>query len=189
MKAVTIYSDGACEGNPGPGGWAAVLIYGEQRKEICGAEPATTNNRMEIRAALEALRMLRVRCKVDLHTDSKYLQEGVSSWVHGWKRRGWKTKGKTPVKNEDLWRAIDEIASQHEVTWHWVKGHAGNLENEKCDTLAVNEIKKLKTQLTKAELAGALEKFKAGNQVSSTERPITPLELGLNETILIEKAI
>ena len=162
MKEVTIYSDGACEGNPGPGGWAAVLVYGAQRKEIAGPAAATTNNRMEMQAAIEGLRALRMPCRVQFYTDSKYLQEGIRSWVKMWKLRGWKTKAKQPVKNEDLWRALDTEAARHEITWHWLKGHAGHVENERCDQLAVQEIARLRKRMSKAELAEALQKFKNG---------------------------
>ena len=160
VKEVTIYSDGACTGNPGPGGWAAVLIYGEQRKEISGSAPATTNNRMEMQAAVEGLRALKVPCKVQFYTDSKYLREGISSWVKSWKMRGWKTQQKQPVKNEDLWRALDAEASRHEITWHWLKGHAGHKHNERCDLLAVQEIAKLRKAMTKSELDAALKQFR-----------------------------
>lgn len=160
MKEVTIYSDGACQGNPGPGGWAAVLIYGRQRKEVAGGELATTNNRMELRAAVEALRALRERCRVEFHTDSNYVREGITSWIAGWKRRGWMTQEKKPVKNEDLWRALDEQAGRHMVKWHWVKGHSGDVENERCDVLAVGEIGKIRKQFTKEALKAELSRFR-----------------------------
>lgn len=133
---VTIYTDGACSGNPGPGGWGAVLIFGEREKDIHGGEAATTNNRMELRAAIEALNALTKPCKVDLHTDSQYVRQGITSWLAGWKRNGWKTSAREPVKNADLWRALDEARSRHEVRWHWVKGHAGHPMNERADALA-----------------------------------------------------
>jgi ribonuclease HI len=133
---VVIYTDGACSGNPGPGGWGAILLSGERKKEICGGEPATTNNRMELMAAIQALEGLKRPCKVELHTDSQYVMKGISEWIHGWKTRGWKTADKKPVKNEDLWRRLDEARLRHEVAWRWIKGHAGHELNERADTLA-----------------------------------------------------
>ena len=133
---VVIYTDGACSGNPGPGGWGAILISGESRKEICGGEPATTNNRMELMAAIQALEALKKPCKVELHTDSTYVQKGIHEWIHNWKRRGWRTADNKPVKNDDLWRRLDEARSRHDVKWHWVKGHAGHELNERADELA-----------------------------------------------------
>jgi ribonuclease HI len=160
VKDVTIFSDGACEGNPGPGGWAAVLQYGKHRREISGGEPATTNNRMELQAAIEALRALKEPCAVAFHTDSKYLKDGISTWVAGWKRRQWRTSGKKPVKNQDQWQELDEVAAKHKVTWHWVKGHAGHPENERCDQLALAEIEKLKRTLSPELLKASLERFR-----------------------------
>src|SRR3569623_236831 len=119
-KSVTVHTDGACAGNPGPGGWAALLRYGGHSKEISGAEPATTNNRMELRAAIEALRHLRESCQVSIHTDSQYLRDGITKWVHAWKRRKWQTKEKQPVKNQDLWMELDALSTRHQVTWHWL---------------------------------------------------------------------
>ncbi|MEL6214876.1 MAG: ribonuclease HI [Pseudomonadota bacterium] len=133
---VTIYTDGACRGNPGPGGWGALLRYGENEREIKGGELETTNNRMELTAAIEALRALRRRCVVDLYTDSTYVREGITKWLTNWKARGWKTAAKKPVKNQDLWMALDEMTGNHEVRWHWVKGHAGDPGNEAADMLA-----------------------------------------------------
>ncbi|MEO1419982.1 MAG: ribonuclease HI [Pseudomonadota bacterium] len=133
---VTIYTDGACRGNPGPGGWGALLRYGENEREIKGGELETTNNRMELTAAIEALRALRRRCVVDLYTDSTYVREGITKWLTNWKARGWKTAAKKPVKNQDLWMALDEMTCNHEVRWHWVKGHAGDPGNEAADMLA-----------------------------------------------------
>jgi ribonuclease HI len=135
--AVEIYPDGACSGNPGPGGWGAILIYGETRKEISGGETHTTNNRMELLAAIEALEALKRPCKVDLFTDSQYLRQGVTTWIHGWKTRGWRTADKKPVKNEDLWRRVDAARERHDVSWHWVKGHASDPLNNRVDALAV----------------------------------------------------
>jgi ribonuclease HI len=136
MKHVDIFTDGACSGNPGPGGWGAVLRYGDVEKELSGGEAETTNNRMELLAAISALNALRQPCEVDLHTDSKYVMDGISKWIHGWKRNGWKTGDRKPVKNGELWQALDEARNRHNVTWHWVKGHAGHLENERADELA-----------------------------------------------------
>jgi ribonuclease HI len=133
---VMIFTDGACSGNPGPGGWGAILIHGQTEKEICGGEPATTNNRMELMAAIQALEALKKPCKVELHTDSQYVQKGIAEWIHGWKRRGWKTADGKPVKNDDLWRRLDEARSRHDVHWRWVKGHAGHELNERADGLA-----------------------------------------------------
>ena len=134
---VTIYTDGACSGNPGPGGWGAVLISGGHEKDLCGGEgPVTTNNRMEMMAAIMALEALKKPCRVDLHTDSQYLREGITKWMPGWKVRGWKTADRKPVKNEDLWRRLDEARARHEVIWHWVKGHSGHPLNERADVLA-----------------------------------------------------
>ena len=133
---VTIYTDGACSGNPGPGGWGAVLIFGEREKEICGGEPDSTNNRMELMAAIQALETLTKPCKVELHTDSTYVMKGISEWIHSWKARGWRTADKKPVKNEDLWRRLDEARLRHHVDWRWVKGHAGHEMNERADGLA-----------------------------------------------------
>ena len=133
---VVIYTDGACRGNPGPGGWGAVLISGAHEREIWGGEAATTNNRMELTAAIEALEALKRPCRVELHTDSQYLRTGISEWLPLWKARGWKTAGKSPVKNDDLWRRLDEARLRHEVDWRWVKGHAGDPGNERADALA-----------------------------------------------------
>ncbi len=135
MKLV-VFTDGACRGNPGPGGWGAVLIWGEREKELCGGEPDTTNNRMELMAAIQALEALTKPCQVELHTDSKYVQTGIKEWIHGWKARGWMTSDKKPVKNEDLWRRLDAARQRHTVDWRWVKGHAGHELNERADRLA-----------------------------------------------------
>jgi ribonuclease HI len=138
---VLIFTDGACSGNPGPGGWGAVLISKGREKEIWGGELATTNNRMELMAAIQALETLNQPCKVELHTDSKYVQQGIGQWIHAWKTRGWKTADKKPVKNEDLWRRLDEARLRHDVQWRWVKGHAGHELNERADELARRGIK------------------------------------------------
>ncbi|MBV8107748.1 MAG: ribonuclease HI [Hyphomicrobiales bacterium] len=133
---VSIWTDGACSGNPGPGGWGAVLRYGSHEKELKGGEALTTNNRMELTAAIEALESLKRACAVSLHTDSQYLRGGVTAWLTGWKRNGWRTAGRKPVKNEDLWRRLDAAAGRHHVEWIWVKGHAGDEHNERADRLA-----------------------------------------------------
>ena len=137
MTHVIIHTDGACKGNPGPGGWGAVLqAGGGHEKELWGGEANTTNNRMELTAAIMALEALKRPCRVDLHTDSKYVMQGVTEWIHGWKARGWKTADKKPVKNEDLWKRLDQARLRHEVDWRWVKGHAGHVMNERADGLA-----------------------------------------------------
>ncbi len=133
---VTIYTDGACAGNPGPGGWGAVLMSGSHRKELSGGEAATTNNRMELMAAITALEALKKPSRVDLHTDSEYVKNGIGTWIHGWKRNGWRTSTRQPVKNAELWQRLDAARGLHEVHWHWVKGHAGHTENERADELA-----------------------------------------------------
>ncbi|HZC17421.1 MAG TPA: ribonuclease HI [Caulobacteraceae bacterium] len=133
---VVIYTDGACRGNPGPGGWGAVLIFGDREREICGGELATTNNRMELTAAVEALNALNRPCRVELHTDSQYVRRGISEWLSIWKGRGWRTMSKGAVKNEDLWRRLDEARLRHEVDWRWVKGHSGHALNDRADALA-----------------------------------------------------
>ena len=133
---IVIYTDGACSGNPGPGGWGAILIWGDHRKELFGGEPVTTNNRMELFAAIAALDALKRHSKVELHTDSNYVKNGITQWIHGWKRNGWRTADKKPVKNAELWQRLEEIRNRHAVDWRWVKGHAGHQENERADELA-----------------------------------------------------
>lgn len=135
-QRVEIYTDGACSGNPGPGGWGAVLRYGSVEKELFGCAQETTNNRMELTAAIEALQALKRQCVVDLYTDSTYVRDGILQWIDSWKARGWKTSAKKPVKNVDLWQALDDARHKHDVTWHWVKGHAGHVDNERADALA-----------------------------------------------------
>ncbi|MBK8373530.1 ribonuclease HI [Sphingorhabdus sp.] len=136
MKQVDIFTDGACKGNPGPGGWGAIIRYGQHEKEISGGEPDTTNNRMEMTAAIHALKTLIEPCRVSLHTDSKYVLDGITKWVHGWVRNGWKNASKQPVRNADLWHDLIEAAARHQIEWIWVKGHAGHVENERADRLA-----------------------------------------------------
>jgi len=136
MKKVEIYTDGACRGNPGPGGWGAWLQYGAIEKELYGGDTETTNNRMELMAAIQALEALTHPCSVQLYTDSKYVLQGITDWMDNWKKRGWKTAAKKPVKNEDLWRRLDDAIQKHTINWSWVKGHSGNIGNEKADELA-----------------------------------------------------
>ncbi len=136
LKTVVIYTDGACKGNPGPGGWGALLEYDGRRKELFGGEPHTTNNRMELVAVIRALEALTRESDVALYTDSQYVKNGIEAWIHGWKRNGWKTSDKKPVKNEDLWRELDELAKRHRIRWHWVRGHDDNPGNERADELA-----------------------------------------------------
>jgi ribonuclease HI len=136
VSRVALYTDGACKGNPGPGGWGAVLIYENREKDLWGGEPDTTNNRMELRAAIEGLSALKRGCDVDLYTDSQYVKNGINQWMAGWKRNGWKTAAKKPVKNVELWRQLDELVNSHQVHWHWVRGHTGNAGNERADELA-----------------------------------------------------
>jgi ribonuclease HI len=135
-KTIHIYTDGACKGNPGRGGWGALLAYDGTEKELYGGERVTTNNRMELTAVIEALGALKRPCRVLLHTDSQYVQKGITEWIKGWKARGWKTAARAPVKNEDLWRKLDEVVRSHEIDWIWVKGHAGHAGNERADALA-----------------------------------------------------
>ena len=140
FKCVEIYSDGACRGNPGPGGWAAILRFKETEKIVSGFEKHTTNNRMEMMAVIEGLRLLHDPCSVKAHVDSQYLKNGITVWIHGWKRKGWLTKDRQPVKNRELWEALDALAQKHRIEWIWVRGHSGHPENERCDELARLEI-------------------------------------------------
>jgi ribonuclease HI len=140
LEEVIIYTDGACSGNPGPGGWGALLQCRDNERELSGGEPATTNNRMELMAVIEALNALKKPVRAVVHTDSQYVQKGISEWIHGWKRKGWKTASGSPVKNVDLWQALDSAARMHQVEWKWVKGHAGHPENERVDRLARDAI-------------------------------------------------
>ena len=149
---VEIYTDGACKGNPGVGGWGAILRFGEREKEIFGGTANTTNNRMEMTAVIEALRSLSRRCDAIVYTDSSYVQKGISEWIHGWKRNGWKTADKKPVKNADLWQELDQLAAGHKIEWRWVRGHAGHPENERADQLANRGVA--------AVLAGAMQESK-----------------------------
>ncbi len=145
MKQVSIYTDGACSGNPGPGGWGAVLLYGQHKKEISGGEPSTTNNRMELTAVIAALSMLKEPCAVDLYSDSKYVIDALEKgWARGWKKRGWVKSDKKPALNPDLWEQLLTLVDVHQLTYHWVKGHAENVYNNRCDELAVGESRKFK---------------------------------------------
>ena len=143
-KIVEIFTDGACSGNPGPGGWGAVLRYGDVEKEMNGGEPATTNNRMELMAAIMAIEAVKRPCEIHLHTDSEYLRQGITTWIHSWKARGWKTADKKPVKNVDLWQRLERAIETHDVQWHWVKGHSGHKENERADELARLAIRQMR---------------------------------------------
>ena len=145
MKTVELFTDGACSGNPGPGGWGAILRFNGKIKELNGGEAETTNNRMELMAAISGLNALKEPVQVELYTDSKYVMDGISKWIHGWKKNGWKTADKKPGKNEDLWKLLDEANARHEVTWKWVKGHSDNEMNNRADELARNAIGTLKT--------------------------------------------
>lgn len=152
-KYVEIFTDGGCRGNPGPGGWGALLRYNGMEKELYGAAQETTNNRMELTAAIMALRALRQPCRVRLTTDSSYVKNGIVQWLAGWKRRDWRTASKRPVKNQDLWRDLDELAARHQIEWRWVKGHSGHAENERADTLANMAMDKLRDNSEGAEHA------------------------------------
>lgn len=144
LPQVEIFTDGACKGNPGPGGWGALLVSGTHRKEMFGGEHNTTNNRMELLAVIRALEALNKPCEVVLHTDSQYVQKGISEWIHGWKARGWKTAAKEPVKNADLWQELDAVSQKHDIDWRWVKGHAGHEGNEAADQLANRGVESLR---------------------------------------------
>jgi ribonuclease HI len=160
LKRVTINTDGACKGNPGPGGWAAILRHRSHVKELAGGEAATTNNRMELQAAIAALRALKEPCAVELFTDSEYLRDGIEQWLTRWKVNGWRTVDRKPVRNTDLWRSLDALCLEHQVRWHWLKGHAGHGDNERCDRLARAEISKLRKRFGPGQLADALQQFK-----------------------------
>jgi ribonuclease HI len=147
LKQVDIYTDGACSGNPGPGGWGALLRYGEVEKELSGGERDTTNNRMEMMAVIMALESLKTPCRVSLYSDSKYVLDGIEKWLPNWKRSGWKTASRAPVKNAELWKRLDEAIKRHSISWHWVKGHAGHVENERVDALARLAIEELRSGL------------------------------------------
>jgi len=166
---VTIHTDGGCEGNPGPGGWAAVLRCGPHTRELSGGNPATTNNRMELQAAIAALAALNRPCDVELFTDSAYVRNGITGWIKAWKAKGWRTQARTPVKNEDLWRQLDELAGRHRIEWHWLKGHAGHADNERCDELAGKEIANLRKAHSREQLDALREEFMAGQCARGTQ--------------------
>ena len=168
-KKIEIFTDGACSGNPGPGGWGAVLRYNGVTKELYGGEAETTNNRMELLAAITALNALKEPCAVDLYTDSKYVMDGISKWIHGWKKNGWKTGDRKPVKNGELWQALDEANRRHKVTWYWVKGHAGHPENERADELARQGMAPFKPKLARPAPVAA-----ASTQEGTPARKSTP---------------
>lgn len=161
QKSVTIHTDGGCAGNPGPGGWAVVLRFGEHVRELSGGDPATTNNRMELQAAISALQALKEPCNVTLFTDSEYLRQGITEWLPMWKVRNWKTLGRQPVKNEDLWRELDKAAGTHKIKWEWLKGHAGHTDNERCDQLAQAQISSLRKTYSREQLAALRDSFVA----------------------------
>jgi ribonuclease HI len=148
LPIVEIFTDGACRGNPGPGGWAALLRTGDKEREISGGEALTTNNRMELKAAIEGLNALKKPCLVKIHTDSVYVRDGITKWIHGWQRNGWRTADKKPVKNAELWQALIEAEAPHRVSWHWVKGHSGHPENDRVDALACAEADNQRTHHT-----------------------------------------
>jgi len=172
---VTIHTDGGCEGNPGPGGWAAVLRCGPHVREISGGAPATTNNRMELQAAISALAALNRSCDVELFTDSAYVRNGITKWIKGWKAKSWRTTNRQPVKNEDLWRQLDEFATRHRIEWHWLKGHAGHADNERCDELAGVEIAKLRKTHTRGQLTALREQFEAAREPDSRQAHLIQL--------------
>jgi ribonuclease HI len=172
MKCVTIHTDGACEGNPGPGGWAAILRFGAHTRELSGGDPATTNNRMELQAALAALQALKEPCRIELYTDSAYLRDGMTEWLAGWKRRGWVTMEKKPVRNEDLWRALDAQDQVHLIRWHWLKGHAGHPDNERCDLLAKTEVSKLRKQFSRDQFAALQAAFEQARAPENRQKPL-----------------
>ena len=171
MKQVIIHSDGGCHGNPGPGGWGVVLTYGEHKRELSGGVPATTNNRMELQAAIAALSALKEPCEVEFHTDSQYVKNGVTKWMANWKRNGWRTQARQPVKNADLWRALDAAVAPHQIQWHWVKGHAGHRDNERCDELAAAAMADIRKRFTPDQLKSLLAEFVA------TEKSAPPSDL------------
>lgn len=168
MKNVTIHTDGGCDVNPGPGGWAAVLSYGGRTREIGGGESATTNNRMELLAAIHALEALKEPCVVEVFTDSTYLRDGITKWIAGWKRKGWRTAQKQPVRNEDLWRRLEASAAPHRVTWQWLRGHVGHVLNEQCDRRAQAEIARIKRTTPAVELQSALAAFSAAREAAAS---------------------
>jgi len=169
LKKITIHTDGACDGNPGPGGCAALLRYGEHVRELAGGEPATTNNRMELQAAISGLAALKEDCEVVLFTDSEYLRQGITEWLPCWRANNWRTAERKPVKNDALWRQLYEMASRHRVTWQWLKGHAGHPENERCDQLAREEVVKIRRHYSPEKLVELREAFIASRDPNSSQ--------------------
>lgn len=171
MKSVSVYSDGACKGNPGPGGWAAILRYDGAEREISGGAPATTNNRMELQAAIESLQALKAPCAVSFYTDSAYLRNGVTRWVHQWVTHDWITKGNTPVRNQELWQRLYELSTHHSVVWHWIKGHSKHPENSRCDQLARLEIAKINRSFGDNVLKDEMKAFVRRNWGGQRDQP------------------
>ena len=169
-KKVTIHTDGGCDGNPGPGGWAAVLRSGPHVRELSGGEPVTTNNRMELQAAIAALNALKEPCDIIVCTDSEYLRQGITEWLPIWKINRWRTADRKPVKNEELWKQLDAAASRHGVEWRWLKGHAGHTDNERCDQLAALEIQKIRQAFSREQLAELRQTFIAGRDPNRAQR-------------------
>jgi ribonuclease HI len=172
LKKVVIHTDGACHGNPGPGGWAAILECEGHTRELSGGVPVTTNNRMELQAVIEALNALKEPCEIEFYTDSEYVKNGVSKWLSNWKRNGWRTKSKQPVKNEDLWRAVDSSVSKRRIEWHWLKGHAGHIGNERCDELANEEIAKIRKLFKAEQLKALLAQFSTKDKGEQVQREL-----------------
>ena len=169
LKKITIHTDGACDGNPGPGGWAALLRYGDHVREFVGSELATTNNRMELQAAICALAALKEDCEVVLFTDSEYLRQGITEWLPRWRANNWRTADRKPVKNDDLWRQLHETASRHQVTWQWLKGHVGHVDNERCDQLARAEVVKIRRHHSPEKLVELREAFMASRDPKASQ--------------------
>jgi len=169
LKKITIHTDGACDGNPGPGGWAALLRYGEHVRELAGGEPATTNNRMVLQAAISGLAALKEDCEVVLFNDSEYLRQGITECLPRWRANNWRTADRKPLKNDDLWRQLYEMASRHRVTWQWLKGHAGHPENERCDQLAREEVVKIRRHYSPEKLVELREAFIASRDPNSSQ--------------------
>ena len=156
-KIIEIFTDGACSGNPGPGGWGAILRYGDHEKELSGYTKKTTNNRMELLAAIFALEALKNESKAELTTDSSYVKDGITKWIHNWKKKGWKKANKKPVENRDLWERLDTAASKHDISWHWIRGHSGHVENERADSLAVEAVRRGQSGEVESDPAGLIQ--------------------------------
>ena len=177
MKKITIFTDGGCHGNPGPGAWASILRYGAHERALSGGAPATTNNRMELQAAISALQALKEPCDVTIFTDSQYLRKGITEWIHSWRIKGWVTANRNPVKNADLWRELDALCRRHRMDWQWLKGHAGHPENERCDILAGQEIERIKKTHTPEQLSQALHEFRQLDGLQSGSGQALDLDL------------